>query len=102
VNNANQDIARDGEEGESPRKQQQGERVAAAAAALRGAGHGGRPRTAAPGRGGKQGLGVHQVPQPAEPRELPWILADDKLKSVFGKEKVTMFEMNKHLTRHLS
>src|SRR3954447_18199428 len=30
------------------------------------------------------------------------ILADDKLKEVFGKDKVTMFEMNKHLARHLS
>ena len=29
------------------------------------------------------------------------ILADDKLKSVFGKDKVTMFEMNKHLAQHL-
>jgi upstream activation factor subunit UAF30 len=31
------------------------------------------------------------------------ILADDKLKKVFGgKDKVTMFEMNKHLSNHLS
>ena len=29
------------------------------------------------------------------------ILADDKLGKVFGKEKVTMFEMNKHLAQHL-
>ena len=29
------------------------------------------------------------------------ILADDKLKPVFGKDKVTMFEMNKYLARHL-
>jgi upstream activation factor subunit UAF30 len=29
------------------------------------------------------------------------ILADDKLRKVFGKDKVTMFEMNKHLTGHL-
>ncbi len=29
------------------------------------------------------------------------ILADDKLRKVFGKEKVTMFEMNKHLAQHL-
>jgi upstream activation factor subunit UAF30 len=29
------------------------------------------------------------------------ILADDKLKKVFGKDKVTMFEMNKHLSAHL-
>lgn len=29
------------------------------------------------------------------------ILADDKLKQVFGKDKVTMFEMNKYLAQHL-
>ena len=29
------------------------------------------------------------------------ILADDKLQPIFGKPKVTMFEMNKHLARHL-
>ena len=30
------------------------------------------------------------------------ILADDNLEKVFGTKKVTMFEMNKHLSRHLS
>jgi upstream activation factor subunit UAF30 len=29
------------------------------------------------------------------------ILADDKLKPVFGKDRVTMFEMNKYLAQHL-
>ena len=29
------------------------------------------------------------------------ILADDKLEPVFGKKKVTMFEMNKYLAQHL-
>ena len=29
------------------------------------------------------------------------ILADDKLKPIFGKDKVTMFEMNKYLAQHL-
>ena len=29
------------------------------------------------------------------------ILADDKLKKVFGKDKCTMFEMNKHISAHL-
>ena len=29
------------------------------------------------------------------------IVADDKLKKVFGKDKVTMFEMNKYLAQHL-
>ena len=36
---------------------------------------------------------------PANRRE---ILADDKLGKVFGKDRVTMFEVNKHLTRHLA
>lgn len=35
------------------------------------------------------------------PKNRREILADDKLKAVFGKEKVTMFEMNKHLAQHL-
>jgi chromatin remodeling complex protein RSC6 len=30
------------------------------------------------------------------------IVADEALVRVFGKPKVTMFEMNKHLTAHLS
>ncbi len=29
------------------------------------------------------------------------ILADDNLKKVFGKDKVTMFEMNKYISAHL-
>ena len=29
------------------------------------------------------------------------ILADGKLEPIFGKKKVTMFEMNKHLSQHL-
>ncbi len=29
------------------------------------------------------------------------IVADDKLKPIFGKPKVTMFEMNKYLSQHL-
>ena len=29
------------------------------------------------------------------------IVADDKLKAIFGKASVTMFEMNKHLAAHL-
>ena len=29
------------------------------------------------------------------------ILADDKLKKVFGKDSATMFEMNKHISAHL-
>jgi len=30
------------------------------------------------------------------------IIADDKLRKVFGTDRVSMFEMNKHLSRHLS
>ena len=40
----------------------------------------------------------HDLQNPENRRE---ILADDKLEPVFGKEKVTMFEMNKHLAQHL-
>ena len=29
------------------------------------------------------------------------ILADNTLKSIFGKDKVTMFEMNRYLAQHL-
>ena len=36
---------------------------------------------------------------PANKRE---IIADPALHKVFGKDKVTMFEMNKHLARHLT
>ena len=41
----------------------------------------------------------HSLQNPENRRE---ILADAKLRKVFGADKVTMFEMNKHLTRHLS
>ena len=41
----------------------------------------------------------NNLQNPANKRE---ILADDKLKKVFGgKDKVSMFEMNKHLSNHL-
>ena len=36
------------------------------------------------------------------PKDRREILADDKLKAVFGKDKVTMFEMNKYLAQHLT
>jgi len=41
----------------------------------------------------------HNLQNPADKRE---ILADDKLKKVFGRDKCTMFEMNKYLAQHLS
>ena len=40
----------------------------------------------------------HELQNPENRRE---ILADAKLEAVFGKKKVTMFEMNKHLAQHL-
>ena len=35
------------------------------------------------------------------PQNKREIVADDKLRPVFGKDRVTMFEMNKHLAQHL-
>jgi upstream activation factor subunit UAF30 len=40
----------------------------------------------------------HDLQNPENRRE---ILADAKLEPVFGKKKVTMFEMNRHLAQHL-
>jgi chromatin remodeling complex protein RSC6 len=40
----------------------------------------------------------HNLQNPQNRRE---ILADDKLKPIFGKDKVTMFEMNRYLAQHL-
>ncbi len=36
------------------------------------------------------------------PQNKREIVADDKLRPVFGKDRCSMFEMNKHLSRHLS
>ncbi len=36
------------------------------------------------------------------PKDRREILADDKLRKVMGKDKVSMFEMNKHLAQHLT
>ncbi len=41
---------------------------------------------------------AHKLQNPDDGRE---IIADDKLRKVFGKDKVTMFEMNKFLAQHL-
>jgi upstream activation factor subunit UAF30 len=41
---------------------------------------------------------TNQLQDPQNKRE---IVADEKLRAVFGKERVTMFEMNKHLAQHL-
>ncbi|MFC5067748.1 SWIB/MDM2 domain-containing protein [Flaviflagellibacter deserti] len=40
----------------------------------------------------------NNLQNPANKRE---IISDDKLKPVFGKDKVTMFEMNKLIAGHL-
>ena len=36
------------------------------------------------------------------PRNMREILADERLRPIFGKDRASMFEMNKHLSRHLS
>lgn len=41
----------------------------------------------------------HELQNPQNKRE---IVADDLLRKVFGKDRVTMFEMNKYLAQHLS
>jgi upstream activation factor subunit UAF30 len=41
----------------------------------------------------------NNLQNPANKRE---IIADEKLKKVFGVDRCSMFEMNKHLSRHLS
>ncbi len=41
---------------------------------------------------------ANNLQNPENKRE---ILADDKLQKVFGKDKVTMFEMNKYISAHV-
>ena len=41
---------------------------------------------------------AHDLQNPENKREIK---ADGKLREVFGKDKVTMFEMNSHLNRHM-
>ena len=42
---------------------------------------------------------ANNLQNPQNKRE---IIADDKLRPVFGTDRCTMFEMNKHLSKHLS
>ena len=43
---------------------------------------------------------ANELQNPGNKRE---ILADDKLRAIFGgRDKVSMFEMNKHIAQHLS
>ena len=37
-----------------------------------------------------------------DPNNKREIVADDKLRKIFGTDRCSMFEMNKHLSRHLS
>jgi chromatin remodeling complex protein RSC6 len=41
----------------------------------------------------------NKLQNPENKRE---IIADEKLKKIFGTDRCSMFEMNKHLSRHLS
>ena len=41
---------------------------------------------------------AHKLQDPKDGRKIN---ADDKLKKIFGKDSVTMFEMNKHIAGHL-
>jgi chromatin remodeling complex protein RSC6 len=42
---------------------------------------------------------TNKLQNPENKRE---ILADDKLRKIFGVDRCSMFDMNKHLSRHLS
>ena len=42
---------------------------------------------------------TNKLQNPENKRE---IVADDKLRKIFGADRCSMFEMNKHLSRHLS
>ncbi len=46
-----------------------------------------------------QYIKANNLQNPENKRE---IVADDRLRKVFGKDKVTMFEMNKYLAQHLT
>jgi chromatin remodeling complex protein RSC6 len=41
---------------------------------------------------------ANNLQNPENKRE---IVADDKLRVIFGKDRVSMFEMNKHLSNHV-
>jgi chromatin remodeling complex protein RSC6 len=41
---------------------------------------------------------ANKLQNPQNKRE---IIADDKLRKIFGTDRCSMFEMNKHLSRHL-
>ena len=84
-----------------PRRPGQAQRSSAAPSAVQGTGRGGWFRPALPRRGGHQDVGLHQEEQPAEPRQQARDPGGRQAEAGFGKDKVTMFEMNKHLAQHL-
>ena len=43
----------------------------------------------------------NNLQDPQNPQNKREIMADEKLQAVFGKNRVTMFKMNKHLAQHL-
>jgi upstream activation factor subunit UAF30 len=98
----------DGEQGtgeesdaEEGRRRREGQRTPAAVAPFGGTGGGGRPRPAGPGEVVSKAwdhIKANNLQNSENRRE---ILADDRLRPVFGKDRVTMFDMNKHLTWHL-
>ena len=61
-------------------------------------GSGPLPRTEAVGKVWEY-IKSNNLQNPENRRE---ILADEKLGRVFGTDRVTMFEMNRHLARHLA
>jgi hypothetical protein len=74
----------------------------AAATAVGGTGRGDRLGPTTPGPGVSkiwEYIRSHNLQNPENRRE---IVADDQLRRVFGKDKVTMFEINKCLAAHLT
>jgi hypothetical protein len=53
-------------------------------------------------RGHQEGLGLHQEEQPQDATKRTMINADAKLKEIFKKAQVSMFEMTKLINGHLS
>jgi chromatin remodeling complex protein RSC6 len=74
-----------------------------AADAVGSTGRSGRRQAAAAHGSDQEGLGIHQEAQAAKRRKQTRnIDADDKLKAIFGGKQVTMFEMTKLISAHLS
>jgi upstream activation factor subunit UAF30 len=52
-----------------------------------------------PTTGCEKSVGLHKLQDPKKRRE---IVADEKLKPVFGKARLDMFQMTKAISKHLS